>query len=45
MIREPADREDGRLAPQNNHFWGGLEARFFYRLEIRGGEEAKEKGH
>ena len=45
LIREPADQEDGRLTPQNNHLIGGLEARFFYRLEMRGDEEANEKGH
>ena len=41
FIREPADLEDGRLVPQNNHCIGGLDARFFYRLEMKEGEKAK----
>ena len=35
LFREPADREDGRLASQNNHLTVGLDARFF--LWIRDG--------
>ena len=34
MIRELADGEDGRLAPQNNHLVQAWNARFFYGSEI-----------
>ena len=34
MIRELADGEDGRLAPQNNHLVWAWNARFFNGSEI-----------
>ena len=36
LYGKPADREDGSLAPQNDHLMmgGGLEARLFYRAEM-----------
>ena len=43
LIREPADREDGRLAPQNNHLiWVWMPGSFIYQRE-RGNEELKSK--
>ena len=40
----PMDVEDGRLAPQNNHFFPGLFARFFHGSGMGGrGEENKVK--
>ena len=43
LMGEPADWEDGRLEPQNNHLTGGLDAMFCYRSE-RSNEELKSKG-
>ena len=45
LIWKPVEGEDVRLAPQNNHLIGSLDARFFHRSEMGGCEEAKYKGH
>ena len=44
LIRKPADREDGRLAPQNNHLIGVWMPGSFIEQRERGNEELKSKG-
>ena len=39
LMGKPADREDGRIAPQSNHLIGVWMPGSF--IEMRGGEEAK----
>ena len=44
LIREPADRDDGRLAPQNNHLLGVWMPGSFIEQRERSNEELKSKG-
>ena len=44
LIREPADQEDGRLAPQNNHLTGVLMPVCFIDQREGSSEEEKSEG-
>ena len=44
LIREPADREDGKLVPQNNHLIGVWMPGPFIDQRERSAEELKSKG-
>ena len=39
LFRKPADGEDGRLVPQNNHLMGS-ECQFLLQIKMKEGEEA-----
>ena len=41
LFRKLADQEDGKLMSSS---WG-LDARFFYRTEMMGGKDAKQKAY
>ena len=44
LFGKPADREDGRLAPQNNHLLGVWMPGSFIHQRERNKEELKSKG-